>query len=91
MEIQQALGVPTLGYCWLHSFGEMIQLGKVVQCILSPKMKLNHFLKTWLCEQWQQLSKVAGRGSFSKAQQAQHLCISSLPILTLKCVDIWTW
>ena len=47
MEIQQALGVPTLGYCWLHSFGEMIQLGKVVQCILSPKMKLNHFLKTW--------------------------------------------
>ena len=30
MEIQQALGVPTLGYWWLHSFGEMIQLGKVV-------------------------------------------------------------
>lgn len=89
MEIQQALGLPTLGYWWLHSFGEMIQLGKVVQCILSPKMKLNHFLKTWLCEQWQQSSKVAGRGSFSKAQ-AQHLSMSSLPILTLKYVDIWT-
>lgn len=46
-----SLGVPTLGYCWLYSFGEMIELGKVVQCIFSPKMKLNHFIKTWLCEQ----------------------------------------